>query len=1206
MTKGDFYRDDVERTQRLRSQGRRRGRLRRKSTYLFALLAFLLLLVASAPSLVCQSPIARNLVSSTLEQYGFKGGIQSVRLGWMTPLRVDGLEMTGIAAGSHLTVAQVETGLTLLQCLRGLSDLGDISVRGVTADVTVSEGRSSLEEDLAILLADDGSDPADSQEDTSGTAMAGRFNVQDIAVNVTDAVTGAKWSAEKSQAEASLDAEKLDLNFSTVLTDPTGGSGELEGRVQYPMQPGLAYQISLVTQRVPLSLASIAKRWLGESGASIPSQIGGDTTGTMTIAGGSDDSISFSVSPMEFRNFVASDPSFGERVWRNGLTVINGSATLEGDRIIGRELQLTTDFGSVSFNGAFNTSLSLGGETNPAAWLEALDGSAGASIDLVAFERALPGLIPLRDQAEISAGGITAEVTSAIEAGNVRRSHWNLKTQPIRARAAGRSVVIEPATLVASIRVTEGQLAADTIRLESSFANATVDGDLSRGQLTGDIQFGRLASMIQPLLDMPELSLAGQTTAQMSWAAEANNGWRLQGKTDATDLMIALPGGISFQQSKLTGAVDATGRWANGALSELRSMEVSVAMTGMEATANVTSPVANPSSQTPLPIRITSRGRVEALAALLGPYLPESIHTLQGGYVADAVAQVAMASGEITSAKLQLEEPRLGYAEQLFVQPQLIVDFDGKYAWPAGTLDANKLTIVGDALSAAIQGNMTPSAMSFEMAWRAKIDRLQGSVRPSLARAPGTTLNASLGSLPDTRPVAFRTAPQPTPSSYQMLGDCEGRLKLTQKEGSSVLSLDSHTTANGLTLLDGSAPAVAMGPASTPARGTLVWTERLVNLDAVVGYDTQDGKVATEKLQLATDWLATTLAGSALWNEEVGDVAMRGTARIKMPEVAVQLSKMVGTPIRLDGVHETPVEFVAARKGTGPTAMALNMNLGWESGEVAGVKFGSTTIPILANETTVSVKPATIPVEQGRLQLAGDLHYSPGPMWVSVRPGVVAENVKLTPELTSQWLQYLAPMAANSTRIEGTFGIELAEANVSLDDPMRSKVRGSLRIDGVNLDSGPVANQVMGSIKQIQQLIRGGTPEPGPAEQKRLVTFPSQSVDFEFVNGVVSHQRMFMEIDRAKIITSGQVHADGRLSLTAQVPLDPSWLGSDLKGLAGQTVTLPIDGTLSRPSLDSAGIRRLVGELGTKALQSTAESYLEKQLGKGLEKLWGR
>ena len=379
-----------------------------------------------------------------------------------------------------------------------------------------------------------------------------------------------------------------------------------------------------------------------------------------------------------------------------------------------------------------------------------------------------------------------------------------------------------------------------------------------------------------------------------------------------------------------------------------------------------------------------------------------------------------------------------------------------------------------------------------------------------------------------------------------------------------------------------------------------------MNFDAIGRYDMNDGAVDAERLQLACDWIATSLTGKALWNEAIGELTMRGSARIKMPEVATQLTTLLGTSVRLEGLHETPIELVAAKKGAGPVAISINANIGWESGEVAGIAFGPTSIPVSMTETTVSVKPATIPVDKGQLLIAGDLHYSPGPVWMSVKPGVVAENIRLTPELTSRWLQYLAPMAANATRIEGTFGVELAEGIVNLDEPMASKVRGNLRINGVNLDSGPVANQIISSVKQIQQLVRGGAAEETPQKDKRLVTFPSQAVDFEFANGVITHQRMFMEIDRAKIITSGQVHVDGRLNMVAQLPLDPAWLGSDLKGLAGQSVTLPIDGTLSHPSLDSAGIRNLVTELGTKALQSTAESYLEKQLGRGFEKLLGR
>ncbi len=151
-----------------------------------------------------------------------------------------------------------------------------------------------------------------------------------------------------------------------------------------------------------------------------------------------------------------------------------------------------------------------------------------------------------------------------------------------------------------------------------------------------------------------------------------------------------------------------------------------------------------------------------------------------------------------------------------------------------------------------------------------------------------------------------------------------------------------------------------------------------------------------------------------------------------------------------------------------------------------------------------------------------------------------------------------------------------------------------------------MTNQIVSSIKQIQQIARGLSADPAADKTVRLVTFPTQSVEFEFADGIVTHQRMVMEIDKAKILTGGQVNVDGRVNLVAQVPLDASWLGSDLKSLAGKTVTLPIGGTVSRPALDGGAIRNLVTEAGAQALQGAADKYIEKQLGKGLDKLFGR
>ncbi len=1198
MSKDDFFRDETARTQRLRTENRRRGRLKRKTTWAAIVLLLLIGLVAAAPTVVSRSPVARNVIASQLNQYGFTGGIEQISIGWVTPLRLGGLELVGNTAGSRLTVASVDTEVSLLKALRGLTDLGEITVRGVTAEVSVSKGTSSVEQDLQSLTqSDSSSTPAEESE--PGAALVGRINVRDVAVKINDTDHQLTWGIDQANAEIDLGADQYDVTFSTVLTDPQGGSGELEGRAQYAPAK-TAYQLSLLMQRLPLSVASLAKVRLGEAGASIPEQISGDMSGSVTVAGGGDATLNVSATPVELRGFVAADPSLGQRVWRNGLTVISGAASIDAGRIVGRNLQLTTDFGKASFDGAFNTSLSLSGESSPAAWLQALDGAAGATVDLVAFESAFPGLIPLRPETAIVSGGLTAEITSNLEAGSIRRSHWSLQTQTIRATAAGKPIAIEPINLLAALRVDNQSLTADAIRLKSSFANATVEGDLSRGRIKGDVQFSRLASMVQPLLDMPELSLAGQATTEISWAAEANHQWKLSGKADATELAITLPGGTQFQQPQLSSEVIAKGSWKDGQLQELSSMIASLNCDEVEANVELVSPVANPTTTTALPLRIASRGRLESLAKVVGPWLPADLQQMEGGYSATAVALTALDQGEVTTAKLQLEQPRVAYGETVYLQPQLIVDFDGRYAWPSNSLDLKRMTVAGDAFSAALQGGYDAGGMDIQCAWRGKLERLQASMRPAASAGNGFA-NLSAPAINAT-PANFRTPSDAPESSYRYFGDCEGRFTLVMPGDLTTLSLNGQTTANQLKIVTAAAqPAAASAPAPEP-----LWVEKLVNIDHAVKYDLTEGTIDAEKVQVASDWFATSLTAKVLWNEAVGDARVRGTARIKMPEVATKLSQMLGLTVKLEGVHETPIELTATRKGSEPLKLLANANLGWEAGEVAGIRFGQTSIPVTMNESLVSVKPATIPVVQGRLQVAGDLHYAASPMWLEVKPGVIAEDLTLTQELTNQWMQYIAPMLANATRVQGTFGVELTEANINLEDTMASRVRGALRIKGVNLDSGPMTNQIIGSIKQIQQIARGLSADPAADQTVRLVTFPTQSVEFEFAGGVVTHQRMVMEIDRATILTGGQVNVDGRVNLVAQIPLDPSWLGSDLKALAGKTVTLPIGGTVSRPALDGNAIRNLVTEMGAKALQGTAENYLEKQLGKGLDKLFGR
>jgi len=153
-----------------------------------------------------------------------------------------------------------------------------------------------------------------------------------------------------------------------------------------------------------------------------------------------------------------------------------------------------------------------------------------------------------------------------------------------------------------------------------------------------------------------------------------------------------------------------------------------------------------------------------------------------------------------------------------------------------------------------------------------------------------------------------------------------------------------------------------------------------------------------------------------------------------------------------------------------------------------------------------------------------------------------------TPEIADKWLKYVAPLAADTARIQGTLGIQLDEALIVVDQPEQSRVVGRLNIAGIEMTSGPMADQIYGGIEQLRLLARSfSSRTDNPASNQTLITMPAQTVDFVVDHGIIQHNRMFFNIDRAEVITSGQVTMDGRLNIVAQVPLDARWLGSNLQ-----------------------------------------------------------
>ena len=654
------------------------------------------------------------------------------------------------------------------------------------------------------------------------------------------------------------------------------------------------------------------------------------------------------------------------------------------------------------------------------------------------------------------------------------------------------------------------------------------------------------------------------------------------------------------------------GKWS---LDELSRGTMSVTGDGFQSDIELVQTIHNLDSGQMIPLRIRGQGRLESIIEMVSPWMPPSVIGYRGGVNYTARASLnGMGEIDLQTVDGQLTGLRVPMSDREWQQEIVKLHFDGQALWPRNEIVIRSATMTGDAVSAAMQGEWINSMLDIEIAWRANLDRLQNSAPKRLARDNFSPFPAGFASN-----SVQRNALQET--QWNLHGKLEGNT--TFVGDTAKIHIDTKISGRDLEMLE-------VGRVTS-----LVWSEPAMEVDAKLQLDMAKMSIRAESLQLATDWCGATLAGTASYFNEIADVKLRGPARFKMDQVSRRLTSLSGTTIVAEGLHETPLEIMYAQNNRDEYAFTVKGNLGWETVDTAGMLFGPTEVPFRMTEDTVTIQPSRIPVlgpsrltpqfigprmapleplpgalgnesGQGEIFIAGDVHYRPE-LRIDVAPGPIARGVTLTPDMTEKWLKYLAPIASDAARVQGRFGAELQQAVIYVDEPKRSQIRGRLDVEQILMNAGPLADQVIAGARQLQALAAIGSNVRPTSTGSTLITLPAQSIKFQVSQGVVDHRALMLEVDRANVITSGQVDFDGRLNLTAQIPLDARWLGSDLRSLSGQTMTLPIDGTLSRPSLDSAGIRKVVADFGTRAVQNAAQeaagNFLQEQFGRGQQQL---
>lgn len=1179
------------------AERRRSDRRRRKHTYVAISSGLLLVLLLSLPSLISHSPMSHSMLQSAAARYGWTVSVASIRVGWMTPLRLTGLEATGPSGETQIAIDALDAPLTVFDLIRGRADFGTIHVDGPRLETVVVEGGSRLEEDLAALLEGPERDEP----------LRGEIRLRDGSIKLVHDASERRWRADQLQMTLHLERKQTEVDVQGVVTDPEGISGALKARVVAAADGSGAIDTDAETEGVPLSLLELAAIRYPALDATLPATLVGNLTGRLRVRIDESGEWRCDAAPVDIRNLLVADPRWsGTAPWRASRATIEGAAWKEGNQLRTERLVIRSDAGQAEFHGLIDTE-----GIKAARYLDSLVGDFSADVDLATFVATVPGAIPLRDGVTIESGRVRSRVSGGYGADGQYRSSWNLQSEPIRATiAGGNTVVFEPLSADVTLRPVGQWISAEKIHIRSRFGDATASGDLRSGRAHFNLDFRRLSSMLRSVVEMPETSLDGIASGNIRWSVGEGNRWTLGGSATASNLAIWMPGDRVLRRPSLDVAVTAQGVWGGDSLQRLDQTLIKLSDPAQSWSVELVEQVERPGAETVLPLRITGGGRLDALVNLLGPWMPEKIAAVGGSIEAEVRADAAFRSGRVHTAKVVLRDATAVLDQRRYDQGSIKFDFVGAYDWPSGDLEAETLTLSGNAISLAVQGEMIGGAADLEVAYRADMSRLQGAVARR-DQIPALSQRDQNGQ-GEIAQVAFRPTQQPIDASWHVTGQVVGRAEIERRDwGPWLVAFDAAgKQIEALQPPAITAPANFVGPVmNTPAnlQPTVVWAEPTLSVGGNLQIAASDGGVHAEQLRVATQWAVADLAGDLKWKHPGHEVHLRGPARIDSQIAGERLTRLLGEPILMTGTHHTPLQIRAASTLAGDEEIDVVGSMGWDSGRVAGVNLGGAKIPLRVTETTVFVDPATVPLDRGQLKLNGEVHYRPGPIWFEQRPGVFAQGVALTPEMCRSWLKYMMPLAADATDVSGAFSVELAECVVIPSDPVRSRITGTLQIEGAAAGPGPLVNRLMTSLDQIETAskgLQGEAPQAKPA--RPWIRMEPQAVDFAMVGGIVTHQRMLMRAGKAELISSGNVALDGRLDLRIQVPLQEQWLGSRLASLAGQQVTLPVDGTLTKPSLDTRAVTEVLAQLGTQAVQASVDNYLQRQVDKQWQKIFGK
>ena len=746
------------------------------------------------------------------------------------------------------------------------------------------------------------------------------------------------------------------------------------------------------------------------------------------------------------------------------------------------------------------------------------------------------------------------EITCAVEglhgSDGVREIQWS---KPVRIAARISDVPEGPAF--------------DMLRFEAPSATAKIVA--APGGYNGQFRFDmdQVAREIDQFVSLEDWRIRGLGSGEFTVRESSDSGLLVGAQVDLRDIDVRRKGQPIWTDSQLVVDLQSTVQRSGVTIHEIDSGTLKVQGAGDQLTVELRQPISFDGNKQHYAARIQGSGPIEAWAGRLRLWWSMAVPDEIEG-TANVDTQLTVGAGYWEAADTLIDVANLRTAKG------------------AATIDEPRLRLQGDCRWNAASSIL--SSGNLELTTSTVAVRSQDM---NLQFPAAGTVNAH-------GEIAFRTHLERLAQWLEMTIGPDAAWPRGHAVGSIMLASDRGEVRADVSLTGDNVEWVQRNPDSN-VRSAVVWSEPHVEISGVASY-----KPALDQLQatnLTVLGQSVQMSGLASVEQLQTDPLVRGDLHVQYAAdaLATWVTDQFGPGIQLQGKNNTRIQFTGHLKDSSGGALAstappapAHWSRRWKaasdtqvgSGNVYGLPLGPIQLQTELTRGQLLLHPVDVEIgEQGRIAGQGRIVLDPEPATLELAAGRLASNIAISPEVSETILKYAAPILVGATRTRGEFSIELDGARVPLDQPNRADAGGRLLIHQLRILPGPTTEPLVTAVRQLAALSRGKDILKNPVPQGDGIAVAQQKIDVRILDGKVHHRNFEFLIDDVPVKSSGWVGLDESLHLLFEVPIQEKWVrgSSTFRSLQGQVIQIPVQGTLTKWSVDDSFLAHLV-QLGAR------------------------